>query len=1240
MRKITALVLATCLSIPWIGSAAFADESSNTVVLNTYFEEDFNSVETGGTTSSFEEYVLGSNKIYVAENPDAADKSLCFDSVGASSKSSCRAVLNTGRAEGSIAVDFKVCLTGESNEFRIYVVSYTVGEKYLAKIIGTNLMTPSGSIVAPLTPGVFYPVTIIIHTETSTADYYVNNRKKVSGVQFFDKNLEAFDLLRFYQFNNDTAQTRTYIDDVRVYESERPASEYLTMGKTVKYEINPSSSPLASDRMTADYMNGAAALYVNKNKIYSGGEAKVIDEENPSAAPFIEDGRTLAPVRAIAEALSATVTWDDETKTAAIAYDGGTVTVTAYKKSFTVNGEEKSLDVPATIKDGRIYLPVRAIAEAMGKKLTYDKSGMVIIADRENFFDFKNDIPIFRNVARNLVFTDYDGQAIVKAAASKGHPRLHANAEKLAGLKSYALSDPQTKRWSEYIIKAADAYIEDFTLLTYMKDGIVLDKTVNKLNREVEAFCYAYAVTGEKKYAEYCIKELVAAAGLPDWNPYRFLDPASMMRSMALGYDWMYNEMTESERKTVRDGIVKNGLNEILTDLNGTQSARSYVWAQSSKPDNWNIVCNSGGIQSALAIAEDEPELCAEIFEKGLKLLEKAAVMYAPDGSWYEGPGYWGYAGQYFSTLMSALNSSCDMTFGFMDIPGMSETGYFPIVQAGPGGSFNVGDAEANTGENKRDVILFFSRYFNDADLQKIVLNNMNTMGFGGTIYAALWYNPDLKTDRDLELERDYHLRDLEIFVMRDDWNNGDNAIFTGMHAGRSNVPHGHMDAGHFIVDGYGSRFICSTGYESDSPSRKSKLYRYRAEGCNVLLIDPDETPGQRLAGVSVIDRYDSNNSSAYAVTDLTDMYKTAESVVRGIKLYNNRKMITVQDEIKLKKPGDIWWQAHTRREIRIAEDGKSARLVGTSGMDLIVSLASDVPATFSEAEAKSMVPELQTDDDVAKNKIYKKLVLHLDKKVKEAVISVNMQFVPSVEGIDANLVIPDVTPIADWKLDDESENTPTVTSIKANGKEFEGFRTSNLLYTYTAEKGEDIPVITAEGRGNVSVEYCNTVPLYVKVTAENDDKTLKSVYFVRVVEAAVDEAMGEKLEIKAHDASDEPEAVNNAKNSYDGDLSTRWSAQGIPYITYDIGEVRKITNVGLAVYQENNEGRKQYFEILLSEDGRNYKKVYAGETSGTTLEEEIFKFTPTNARYIRIQCNGTSVGNWNSITECSIYGE
>lgn len=457
MRKITALVLAACLSIPWIGSAAFADESSNTVVLNTYFEEDFNSVETGGTASSFEEYVLGSNKIYVAENPDAADKSLCFDSVGASSRTSSRAVLNTGRAEGSIAVDFDVCLTGESNEFRIYVVSYTTGEKYLAKIIGTNLLTPSGSIIAPLTPGTFYPVTIIVHTETSTADYYVNNRKKVSGVQFYDKNLEAFDLLRFYQFNDSTNQTRTYIDNVKVYESERPASEYETMGKTVKFEMSPTIAPLASDKMTADYMSGAAALYVNKNKIYSGGEAKIIDEENPSAVPFIEDGRTLAPVRAIAEALSATVTWDDETKTAAIAYDGGTVTVTAYKKSFTVNGEEKSLDVPATIKDGRIYLPVRAIAEAMGKKLTYDKSGMVIIADRENFFDFKNDIPIFRNVARNLVFTDYDGQAIVKAAASKGHPRLHANAEKLAGLKSYALSDPQTKRWSEYIIKAADA---------------------------------------------------------------------------------------------------------------------------------------------------------------------------------------------------------------------------------------------------------------------------------------------------------------------------------------------------------------------------------------------------------------------------------------------------------------------------------------------------------------------------------------------------------------------------------------------------------------------------------------------------------------------------------------------------------------------------------------------------------------------------------------------------------------
>lgn len=83
-------------------------------------------------------------------------------------------------------------------------------------------------------------------------------------------------------------------------------------------------------------------------------------------APVISEGRTLLPLRAIAEALGAEVGYDNATKTVSIHKYTSQITLTLNKKECTVDGAQKQLDVPATAVNGRTLVPLRFVGESLG----------------------------------------------------------------------------------------------------------------------------------------------------------------------------------------------------------------------------------------------------------------------------------------------------------------------------------------------------------------------------------------------------------------------------------------------------------------------------------------------------------------------------------------------------------------------------------------------------------------------------------------------------------------------------------------------------------------------------------------------------------------------------------------------------------------------------------------------------------------------------------------------------------
>ena len=96
-------------------------------------------------------------------------------------------------------------------------------------------------------------------------------------------------------------------------------------------------------------------------------------------APEIVEGRTLVPLRAIFEALGASVEWDQATKTVTSSMDDVTIKLTIGDNTLYRNGEGVTLDVAAQILNGRTMVPARAIAEAYGVGVEWDAATRTVV---------------------------------------------------------------------------------------------------------------------------------------------------------------------------------------------------------------------------------------------------------------------------------------------------------------------------------------------------------------------------------------------------------------------------------------------------------------------------------------------------------------------------------------------------------------------------------------------------------------------------------------------------------------------------------------------------------------------------------------------------------------------------------------------------------------------------------------------------------------------------------------------
>ena len=107
------------------------------------------------------------------------------------------------------------------------------------------------------------------------------------------------------------------------------------------------------------------------------GEAVLFDQP-----PIVVDGRTLVPLRAVLEKVGATVGWDDQTKTITVTKSDTELTLIIDSQTMQVSGEpDVLLDVPPQVYNGRTLLPIRAVAEKLGYDVEWNVETRTVVIE-------------------------------------------------------------------------------------------------------------------------------------------------------------------------------------------------------------------------------------------------------------------------------------------------------------------------------------------------------------------------------------------------------------------------------------------------------------------------------------------------------------------------------------------------------------------------------------------------------------------------------------------------------------------------------------------------------------------------------------------------------------------------------------------------------------------------------------------------------------------------------------------
>ena len=543
----------------------------------------------------------------------------------------------------------------------------------------------------------------------------------------------------------------------------------------------------------------------------------------------------------------------------------------------------------------------------------------------------------------------------------KEHPRLLLTSARLQEIQALKDKDANLKLLVENLLAYCDATLPLPPEEMKLDRGNMLPTARAMLGR-VANLTMGYLLTKKPDYKARALKEADAAAKFETWlpDPYHFLDAAEMTLGFAIVHDWLHAELSESERKMLREAMVKHGL---------TPAAAKYAKGDGFVigSNNWNQVCNGGFSAGAIALLTEEKKLAEDVLAAAVKSAEYSKNAFAPDGVCVEGIGYWGYANEFGAVLYDSLQVAFGTDFSLSGGAGLNRTAEWadamlPNEASGDVEGFNFGDVGGISRWYAGGSAWYWhARRFGTADL---LSGNESKQRRQQAQYAKspqeaknlsrlhalsiVWFTPHQPRRANRPLDSLFK-GPVPIVTMRSSWSDA-SATHLFLKGGDNAASHGHLDLGSFELIAEGVKWAHDLGMDSYSvpgyfgkPEERGSVFRVSTRSHNTLTFG---NANQKLDGTASIAAFATAPTFAVAVVDSSKAYAASKtkSFLRGFLF--DRKRVLVQDELDLDEPaGRVRWGMVTKAEAKL--NGAEAVLT-SGGKTLTMKLLSPAGASFS----------------------------------------------------------------------------------------------------------------------------------------------------------------------------------------------------------------------------------------------------------------------------------------------------
>ena len=1243
-RRIVSLVLICCMIVPMFAFAATDKETKSETKpkQNYYYRIGFDNINDGfqpttdqgiGTEGAADitSLIEQSGKAYVTSVPSSEDKSFVLNLNGGYPGPYFTQTFGSA-ITGKVCVEFTMMI----DDFQQCLLTfgfYDSNDK-LTTVLATgangNLQTGNYKNLSIKTnPNEFNTITFAIDLDKHTYDIYMNYRLREKGQPLLAA-LSDMKTIRF-SINQRNSLMRdngsAYFSEIKVYESDR------ALDPEAFANVRWSGAVSDGTAMKNNYAYIVGGPYANiKGKvvpIHSSLDVK------PYFANNEEGEEVYVPADFVFENFGASVEKSAEGNALNIKYGNKNVLFTSGSQTYTLNGEEHPLTKPVESKYDRLFVPSKAVAEIMDMNIMEDTCGLVVFSEYEIELSWYDNIQQMWDICDDLIYEKVSGEQFVadlkKFSPDKKHPRIIYTPEEVARVKHEIETIPVKKEWFDELKSKTDNLIKTTPIPQWKTDTDRWFRPLVWEVRDIVEYCgLMYFLTDDKKYADKIWEFTEQYIQFPEWDTQGILMSTELLLCLGFAYDWLYNDYLTEEQKQMCIEAAK----ELGYKLIENEYANNVPWTY--RHYNFNHAIDGASLGMMLAFGDELEAETISLWDKCYNSLHKSTVKYLPDGAWYEGTGYWGSIHEW-DRVVAGMLTSLGTDYGLAtNFPIMKSACWYPFEASSGRALFNFSDGdETSLAKFNTYGLAAFAGMLDSPEIMTIRYQKMKEEGLKPDWRDLFLYKgePQLP-EGDSKLDKYY--RDSEVISFRNNWSTN-SSLWVGMHSGDNTDTHSHNDNGVYCIEAFGTRFIGDIGMTNYTYSYLPQ-YAHRAEGHNILVIDPDggkEDIDRKAA--TIFETVESNDVSAFAITDTTAAYKYKgiDSWQRGVKLTKGRTCVIIQDEVRSQNKHDVYWFAHTKTEIEsISEDGKVAILNDKGNKMEVRVLSEDGKLYAAEARPLPFMPDPAEVSEDAPGKGWKKLAMYFEDASN---LDITVAYTPLNYMPKTGMDYPEIKPLSEWTLDDPETSPlrviPTVNDLKLNGETVKNFMPGSYAYENMMHVSDPIPTITVDSDLPYKVIYPDSIPGTILVEVENDH--FISTYRIELPAypyTLYDEGMTEHKFINFTADQQDESSTNPPSASWDNDLATFCSQSSPAWQVFELDSVQTVDYIEMALLYGDK--RKMRGTVETSLDGKTWTNVGTWESSGTTLLFDHYAVTPSKAKFIRVNC---SDGKYNDKDEWAV---